>query len=114
MPRVCYRTIACQLTNPQFGSVPGHLRMTPARPREIPPIGTDSRKRVEVITIGDDSGSAGTVGRKTDDLVNRLESFLVPLAHTDDPVSIWRDSPVSVTQASWYGRLFCDCLRLPV
>src|SRR2546427_10943082 len=88
--------------------------MTPARPREIPAIGTDSRKGVEVITMGDSFGAAGTVGWKADDLVDRLATRLVPLSHTDDPVSIRRDSTISVTQASRDGRLFCDCLRLPV
>src|SRR5438034_1401379 len=50
MACVCNRTIARQLANPQFSSVPRHLRMLPASPGEMPAIGTDSRKRVEVIT----------------------------------------------------------------
>src|SRR5438094_6975961 len=114
MPWLCYRAIACQLANPQFGSVPGHLGMTPAGPCEVPAVGTDSRKRVKVITFDDDSGTVGTIDRHSDDLVNRLASCLVAFSPTDDPVSIRRDSAVSVTQASRYRGLFCDCLRLPV
>ena len=114
MPWLCYRAIACQLANPQFGSVPGHLGMTPAGPCEVPAVGTDSRKRVKVITFDDDSGTVGTIDGHADDLVNRLASCLVAFSHTDDPVSIRRDSAVSVTQASRYRGLFCDCLRLLV
>src|SRR5437773_2175968 len=114
MACVCNRTIARQLANPQFSSVPRHLRMLPASPGEMPAIGTDSRKRVEVITAGDDSDFAGIAGRNTDDLVRCLASLLVPFSDADNPLSIRRDSAISVTQAPRRHLLRCDCLWFSV
>src|SRR5262245_8204965 len=100
-----------QCADPQFGSIPRHLGMAPAGPREFATVPADSRKRIKVVPTQNDSWAARAVGGNCNDLVDRFTALLVPFTNANDGLSIRCDATICVTQARRRGRIRCDRQR---
>ena len=97
-----------QLSDPQLGAVPRHLRVAPARPGQSAAVGAEAGERVEGAPSDDDAGCFRPVGGEGDDLVDWLPPGDVALPHADDPPAVRGDDSVGVTVAPREQRLRRD------
>ncbi len=101
-----------QICHVQLGTVPGHVGVVPADPRQPPPVGADAWKRVEVRARHDRSRGGAPVRGQNDDLVDRFPGLGVPLPHAYDQLSIRCHARVGVPVAGREFRRGCDGSRV--
>src|SRR5688572_15445087 len=74
--------------------------MAPRQPRQLRTIGTESRRRVEVVPAGNDVSSRTAAQRNADQRVDRLAGAGVVLANADQATSARIDGVVCVEPLS--------------
>ena len=106
------RAVVRQVGHAQLGALEREQRVVPARPRKLPTVRADARRRVEVAPARDWAGLLRAVRRERDELVHRLAVHVMALAHADDQATVRRDAAVGIATRVRRRRLRRYQLRL--
>ncbi len=97
--------ILADLGEPELGPVPGHVRVVPAEPGELPAVRAEAGRAEEVVAGGQlAAGVALLVEPDRDDTVDRFARGSVVFAHGEDASTAGIELEIGVTQPLVRGR----------